>query len=83
MRLKRAQSNAAVVQSPLRGSAMKQRSIMPRFKEESRSNIRDVIVNGFAKTLPPVTKELADYCLKHKAALASWKQGMFTSTMII
>ncbi|XP_075220007.1 AT hook containing transcription factor 1 homolog [Lycorma delicatula] len=74
LRLKRTQNNAAIVSSPTKSSAINPRNFITRFKEESHANIRDVIVSGFAKTLPPVTKELADYCLKHKATLASWKQ---------
>lgn len=74
MRSKRV-NNPISTSSPLRGSAMKQRNLSTKFKEESRNNIRDIIVSGFAKTLPPVTRELADYCFKHKSTLASWKQG--------
>lgn len=34
---------------------------------------RDLIVNSLAKSLPSVTKELAEYCSKEKKF--NWKQG--------
>lgn len=38
---------------------------------------RDLIINSVAKSLPSVTRELADYCSKEKSF--NWKRGKFSS----
>lgn len=34
-----------------------------------------LIINSVSKTIPSVTKELAEHCVKQKASLSTWKQG--------
>ncbi|RZF46756.1 hypothetical protein LSTR_LSTR002619 [Laodelphax striatellus] len=59
--------------TPLKGLAFKKNTQKPK-DDESRDQIRDVIVSAFAKTLPPVTRELADFCSRQKVTLGSWKK---------
>lgn len=36
--------------------------------------IRNVLVDGYAKTLPDVTRQLANYCSQQKKSLSAWRQ---------
>ncbi|GLH16208.1 Protein ELYS, partial [Gryllus bimaculatus] len=45
--------------------------------------VRDMLVGGYAKTLPSVTRQLANYCSQQKKLLSNWRQVQRPSPMSV
>jgi len=45
------------------------------YSDEKPLCVRDTIVQAYAKTLPSVTRKLAQYCAQEKLKAFTWKQG--------